>query len=405
MTAPSRPRNRRSLRLRLTALYSVLFLLSGAVLLALTYLLVFHPADGVLATGGRDGGSVIGPRDGRPTDAELWLESDGLTEEQLRAQADRLEVQARRQQTADRHRFLIRSAIALVVLGVLSVVVGWVVAGRLLRPLRTINDRAREISAASLHERLSLNGPDDELKRLGDTIDALLARLEASFQSQRQFVANASHELRTPLARQRTLGQLALSDPEATIDSLRAAHERVLAAGRQQERLIESLLTLTRSEGGLDRRELFDLADVTALIVHARHPEAEQRTLRVTKTLGRAPVRGDPRLVEHLIGNLVDNALRHNAAPGWVEVTTDSSLGRATLSVANTGPVIPESEISRLFQPFQRLGTDRTHHDTGLGLGLSIVRAIATAHDADITAQPHPAGGLRITVTFPGGHA
>jgi signal transduction histidine kinase len=283
----------------------------------------------------------------------------------------------------------------------LSIALGWLAAGRVLRPLRTINERARTISASNLHKRLALAGPDDEITQLANTFDELLGRLEASFTAQRQFVANASHELRTPLARAQTVAEVALGDPEATVDTLRASHERVLAAGKQQERLIEALLTLARSERGLDEREPFDLAAVTATMLHARRPEAELRGIYVHATLEPAETSGDPHLAERLVGNLIDNALRHNLPDGRVDVTTATRDGQAVLSVSNTGPLVPAAELDRLFQPFQRLGADRTDHSDGTGLGLSIVAAIAIAHGATLTSQARPDGGLHVEVGFP----
>jgi signal transduction histidine kinase len=285
-------------------------------------------------------------------------------------------------------------------MAVLSIGLGWFVAGRALRPLRTITATARDISAANLHERLALAGPDDELKELGDTFDALLERLEASFQAQRRFVANASHELRTPLARQRALVQVALADPDATTHSLRGAHERVLASETQLERLIEALLTLSRGQAGLNRREGFDLADVTSQVLLPRRSEAARRGLELHDALSPAPATGDARLVERLVANLVDNALRHNLPDGRVEVATKTEAGHAVLSVTNTGPTVPVAAVDQLIQPFQRLAPERTTRE-GVGLGLSIVHAIATAHDATLRLRPHPQGGLHVDVSFP----
>jgi signal transduction histidine kinase len=200
------------------------------------------------------------------------------------------------------------------------------------------------------------------------------------------------------------VGEVALADPAATVDSLRASHARVLAAGRQQERLIEALLTLARSERGLDEREPFDLAAVTATMLDARKREAKRRKLYVHATLERAETSGDPRLAERLVANLLDNALRYNDPHGRIDVTTSARAGRAVLSVANSGPRIPPEEVARLFRPFQRLGADRTDQTDGLGLGLSIVRAIATAHDAALTANAQPGGGLDVEVGFPSGN-
>jgi signal transduction histidine kinase len=199
------------------------------------------------------------------------------------------------------------------------------------------------------------------------------------------------------------VAEVALGDPEATVDTLRASHERVLAAGRQQERLLEALLTLARSERGLDEREPFDLATVTATMLHARRPEAELRGLYVHATLEPADTSGDPHLAERLVANLIDNALRHNVPHGRIDVTTSTKTGQAVVAVTNTGPPVPADELERLIQPFQRLGADRTDHSDGSGLGLSIVAAIAIAHGATLTTRAQAAGGLEIEVGFPAG--
>jgi signal transduction histidine kinase len=284
---------------------------------------------------------------------------------------------------------------------VLSIAVGWFVAGRVLRPVRTITAAARQISAESLGERLALGGPRDELRELGDTFDALLARLEAAFRAQRQFIANASHELRTPLARQRVISQVALADLGATTETLRTAHERVLAAGAQQQQLIEALLTLAQGQAGLDKPEPFDLAAVARQVLAARQTDAKTRNLALHTDLDPARAAGSPPLAEQLAANLVDNALRHNLPGGRVDVSTGMRNSRALLSVLNTGPTVPAAALDRLFQPFQRLDPDRTARGEGLGLGLSIVQAIADAHTATITARAQPGGGLLVEVTFP----
>ncbi len=246
-----------------------------------------------------------------------------------------------------------------------------------------------------------LDGPNDELAQLGRTFNGLLARLEASFDAQRQFVANASHELRTPLARQRTLIEVALGDPDATVQSLRATHARVLAAGEEQERLIEALLTLARSERGLDHRQRVDLAGVTADVLAARRAAAEAAGLRLEATVEPAVVAGDPRLVERLAANLVDNAIKHNVPGGHLHVATATIAGHPTLSVQNAGPVIEPAEVERLLQPFQRLDSARAAQRDGLGLGLSIAQAIATTHAARLVATAPRSGGLRVEVRFP----
>ncbi|MFD4524163.1 sensor histidine kinase [Streptomyces sp. NPDC058470] len=381
---------RRTVRLRMTMLYGALFLASGASLLAITYALVRHA---VGAPPGKDASDVP------PDDA------DALT--------PRTDVPARKVATSEElarrtaeimHELLVQSGFALTFMLVVSIVLGWIVAGRMLDPLKTITATARDISATSLHQRLDLEGPGDELKELGDTFDSLLGRLEASFEAQRRFVANASHELRTPLARQRALGQVVLSDPDATVESLRSAHERILAAGVQQEQLIEGLLTLAKSQGGIDVREPFDLARLTVEVIYSRRAEAQYRTVTFLPSISPALAMGHRNLAERLVTNLLDNALRHNSSHGWVEVATKTESGRATITVTNTGPLVPRDAIDQIFQPFQRLGTVRAARAEGHGLGLSIVEAIAYAHDATITTWPRPEGGLSISVAFPTAH-
>ena len=286
--------------------------------------------------------------------------------------------------------------VALITLAIavaLSLGVGWLMAGRLLRPLRAIVATARDISATNLSRRLRTGDRDDEFSRLGHTLNDLFARLEASFESQRHFVANAAHELRTPLAAERTVLQVALRDPEASVASLRVACDEVLRLGQQQEKLIDALLTLAGSEQGIARAEPFDLAEVAASVIADAKIEAR---------LDLAPAEGDPRLAESLVANLVGNALRHNVPGGWASIETSAVGGRAVLRVSNIGPLIPPAEVDRLFQPFQRLGDERVRRrDGGHGLGLAIVRAIAVAHGAELTVHARSEGGLDITVIFP----
>ncbi|MGV9851755.1 sensor histidine kinase [Streptomyces sp. NPDC003442] len=395
------PLPRRTVRLKLTLLYGALFLLSGAALLTITYLLVLGSNGGSLSGGQQapDGG---GPRAGGtgghspPVPPPRGRIGESTRDVLPAAAREIMELQ----RDAVLHDLLVQSAIALGLMSVISIALGWVVSGRILRPLRTVIGAAREISATSLHQRLALEGPRDELKELGDTFDGLLGRLETSFEAQRRFVANASHELRTPLARQRTLGQLALSDPDADVASLRAAHERILAAGAQQERMIEALLTLARSHAGIEVRRPFDLDRLAREVVAARRTDAEQWRVTPRCALAATVAAGHRPLAERLVINLVDNALRHNEPYGWVEVATVDEPGRAVLTVANSGPVVPPSALDQMFQPFQRLGDPRTNKD-GLGLGLSIVQAIAVAHDATLAVEARPEGGLVFTIGFP----
>jgi signal transduction histidine kinase len=304
------------------------------------------------------------------------------------------------QRATDSHQLLVNSAVALAIVAVLALLAGWLVAGRMLRPIRTITRTARRISSNSLHERLALDNADEEFKQLGDTLDDLFARLEAAFEAQRHFVANASHELRTPLTRERTLVHVALGDP-STSDVWRSTAQELLASNREQETLIEALLTLASSEGGLDHRERTDLADICQTLLPRPGPDTHRLGLHVETVIRSAPLDGDPMLIECLVANLVDNAIGHNVVDGHVQVSTGVNDGNAVLSVTNSGPVVPPGEVSRLFEPFQRLDGRRTHGKNGHGLGLSIVQAIATAHGAAITAAASPDGGLSVEVTFP----
>jgi signal transduction histidine kinase len=294
------------------------------------------------------------------------------------------------------HSISVQSVIFLLAVIAGSLLLGWVIAGRNLRPLRAIIATSRDISSRNLHERLALTGPRDEFTELGETLDELFSRLEASFESQRRFVANASHELRTPLAAERTLLQVALADPAASAQTLRAACQEVLELGSQQERLISALLTLASGEGGVERWAPIDLAEISGLVLASRAREG----ITVEERLGPAATTGDTRLVESLVANLVDNAMRHNVPGGRATVSTWTTGGRAMLSVTNTGPAVPATDVDRLFQPFQRCTGERLRHDSGYGLGLAIVRAIADAHNAELTAHVRPEGGMDVEVGF-----
>lgn len=406
-----------SIRLRLTLVYGGLFLLSGAALLGVTYLLVENATQGFIFQGENGGVAVIDgsggaspsgqnpPKShGKPqlnVNGEVPRGADKLTPRQAQAQAEALQRQAGDQHDRQLEQLLVQSAIALGIMAIASIGLGWIVAGRVLRPIRTITASARQISATNLHSRLAIDGPDDDLKELSDTFDDLLGRLESSFEAQRQFVANASHELRTPLARQRTMLELSLSDPEPTVESLRATDARVLAAGRQQEILIDGLLALARSERGLERRETFDLADIAVEVVSARRPEADRRSLRFETTLRPATAAGDLRLVSRLVANLVDNAIKHNVDGGEIHLTTITGAARATIAVENDGPPIAPDQVGRLMAPFERLDSTRVSIADGLGLGLSIVHAVAVAHDARLDVRARPDGGLAVVVSFP----
>ncbi|HZC70537.1 MAG TPA: ATP-binding protein [Jatrophihabitans sp.] len=404
----------RTVRLRLTALYGALFLIGGAALLTITYLLVQHSSDKVLTYRSPDGRSVaeINVPAKPPVVGEGKVQTPNgvktLSPQQMLAQANRMRRLAEQQHADTMHSLLLDSGIALAGMTVLSIGLGWVVAGRVLRPLRTMTNAVREISATNLHRRLAMRGPRDELTELGNTFDGLLGRLETAFQAQRRFVANASHELRTPLARQRAIGQVALADPDATAESLRAAHERVLAAGAQQERLIAALLALARGQSGVLHSEAVDLAELLRRVLAGHELEAAAREIHVDAALTHAPVLGDPRLLEMLVVNLVENALRHNLPGGRMTTSTRTDGAQVTLRVGNSGSVVPADEVERLLLPFHRLSPDRTAHGDGLGIGLSIVQAVTSAHDAALVVRPRPGGGLTVEITFdaaPGGNA
>ena len=387
-------------RLRLTLLYGTLFLLSGAVLLVVTYVLAAHATD--ITVPGPKGGAAFGDLPSKPSFAPRAASATGNGVVHLTpSQGTQLQSQVTHLHDVAMHRLLIGSGLTLSVMAVISVALGWLMAGRVLRPVRTINAAARRIGSSNLHERLSLDGPDDEFGDLATTLDDLLERLQDAFDSQRRFVANASHELRTPLTLDRALLERALRTSEPAEAFWRATCARLLASSQQQDSLIEALLTLTRSEGAVDRRECFDLGALVYSVMLSPELDASKAGLQVQTLLESAPTTGDPRLLERLIRNLLDNAIRHNIPDGHIEVTAQRRAGHAVLTVTNTGPVVPVGEVERLLQPFQRAGTDRTTHGEGLGLGLSIVLAIATAHDADLNLNPMPQGGLRIEVSFP----
>ena len=323
--------------------------MAGAGLLGFTYWL-FDRATG--------GGKRILPTP-PPGRGFSCLPSDSHCQELARAW--------RAQHALDLHTLLAQSGIALAVMAALAFALGWLVAGRVLRPVRTITATARAISATSLHERLAVTGPDDEFTELAGTLNDLLARLEASFTAQQRFVANASHELRTPLTLDRTLLQLALRKPATTTEQWRTTGQELLESGIHQERILEALLTLATSEGGISHREPADLSEAAATSLHTTGPEAARRGVRVEPSLHPAPVLGDPSLIERLVVNLLDNAVRHNTTGGTIQLSTGQQDGRAVISVANTGPVIPPAEIARLFRPFERLATPAPATATGTG--------------------------------------
>ncbi|MFG2059471.1 sensor histidine kinase [Micromonospora sp. NPDC048930] len=360
------------LRWRLTLLYCAASIASGVVLLLIIVVLSrsLPPADAPAPQG-----VPVGPGRGRlPVAVPVELESY-------------------------RSNILVLPGIALAIMAVLSLAVGWVIAGRMLRPVRTMTERLQQISGRNVHERLAVAGPRDELKDLADTVDGLLGRLETALDGHKRFVANAAHELRTPLTVEHALLEEPLIDPDATVEAYRANFERLIAVNRERSRLLESLLTLAGSEHGRGRAEPVDLAGLAEQAVRDRAAEFDRHGLRVKTMIRPARLLGDPALIGRLVANLCDNAVHHNTPGGVVEVATRLAAGQALLVVTNTGPVVPPEDVDRLFEPFQRMRrvADDTHH----GLGLSIVRAIAVAHGAVLTAHAHTEGGLTVQISFP----
>ena len=396
-------------RLRLTLWYGGLFLLAGLVLVATSYLLVRQrllPQGG----GGKPttvqsptGTVVCSPQGacqtlpfGAGAPAPDPNRSIVVTGGQLGALKTSFLSDALR-------TFLQTMLGVLGLMALLSLGLGWVVAGRVLRPLQRITATATRLSERTLHQRIALDGPDDELKELADTFDRMLGRLDAAFDAQRRFAANASHELRTPLAISRTEVDVALADPHTSPAELRAMAERVRDATQRSERLIEGLLTLARSEQQPRVWEPADLADAAALALeHTRHQDQDGAPgLRVLTGLRPAPVEGDPALLERMVANLVENAVRHNQPDGWLEVATGVSDGRAFVQVANGGREIPTDQVEGLFEPFRRLHGRVASPTRGAGLGLSIVRSVARAHGGHAHARALPDGGLEVTVRLP----
>ena len=364
-------RSRRTVRMRLTALYCVLFVLSAVVLLAIT--------NGV----------------GSSTSQTTTVTSGGAQ------QGRTVAVQA---QTATSHQYLLGSAIALGVMAVVSVAAGWVVAGRVLRPLRVMTATTRRISADSLHERLAIDGPGDELKDLADTIDALLERLDGAFAAQRRFVANASHELRTPLATMRVSLDVAVAKPGPVPPGTITLADQVRAELDKVDQLLEGLLVLARAQhGALPGRAVLPLDYVVSAALAAQEDAITARNLTVQHVSGSDGiwVEGSQPLLRRMADNVIGNAVCHNRDGGWIRITTTAGNGAARLTIENGGDILDPAQAAGLAQPFRRLGADRTGSDDGAGLGLSIVAAITQAHRGSLQLHARPGGGLKVTITLP----
>jgi signal transduction histidine kinase len=363
----------------LAALYAAAFFISGVVLLVFSYLLVRH---NVLDTAAEPAHPVSGGHFGG--------DSDAIFDE------------ARRQvRAAALSQLVNRYILVLALTTLLSALLGWLMAGRALRPLKRITATARRVSEENLHERIALEGPQDELRELADTFDTMLTRLDGAFASQRSFIANASHELRTPLSVIRAEVDVALASRAVTKEKLIAMAGVVRVATERSERLIEGLLTLARSDRGDLSREPVELRSLAALAMKEERKEIERRRLRVESSLAPAVAVGDRALVERLVVNLIQNGVRYSDAGGLLSVSTYSDNGHAVLRVANAGPAITQEEALTLATPFRRLGRERTGSADGSGLGLSIVESVVRAHSGTMEIIA-PGNGLVVIVRVPG---
>ncbi len=366
---------RRTVRLRLSVLYGGLFLVSGAGLLTVTYLLV---SGLILLPPGRFHIYLPGQR---PQAATLYPVNQGA---------------------AELHELLVRSGVALVIMVAVSIWLGWLMAGRVLRPLRVITATTRQISEDNLHQRLALQGPDDELKELGDTVNGLLARLESAFDAQRSFVANASHELRTPLAMMRTSLDVAEGKSPPVSKDASVLAGKVRKGLDQADRLVESFLVLAGAQRGvMTDLTSVSLPGIASSALGTRRAAAAELGLAVHQYLGDAEVTGSETLLARMVANVVDNAVCHNERGGFVDVTTEADGRTARVIVESGGPLLNQAKLAQLAQPFRRLSADRTASDNGVGLGLSIVAAIAIAHRGTLDLRARPQGGLLVVIELP----
>jgi two-component system sensor histidine kinase VanS len=386
----------RTVRLRLTLLYSGLFLVSGMALLVATYL-IFR---------GNTGTDLIVPSGIGHRSAGSGSHTGALTNPDLFRQVRRMYEASLERNRRDLHHGLIQSGIALGVMTAASVALGWLVAGRVLRPVRMMTATARQISEHNLTERLALSGPRDELKDLADTVDGLLARLEAHVTEQQRyaaeqqrFAANASHELRTPLAVTQTLLEVARKDPDRDNGELVA---RLHAVNARAIDLTEALLLLTRADQRTFTPEHVDLSLIADEAAEALLPLAEGRGVSIETGGDLTPAIGSHALLLQLTTNLVHNAIVHNLPDeGTVWVTTSVHPRTVELTIENTGEKLTRQLVATLAEPFQR-GSGRIRPDhAGVGLGLAIVKSITQAHDGTLTLTPRPLGGLRVTVRLP----
>lgn len=389
-----------TIRTRLSLLYAGAFFVAGVALIVAIYLYLGIVLDRQF--------SIRLVNDAAPS-AEGQLGAPGvLPPRDLMDEAGRISVLVRQARLNTLDTMLMVSFALVGFLTILAGVIGWLVAGQALRPLRDITATARRVADRSLHERIALEGPNDEIKDLADTLDQMLERLDRSFDSQRRFVANASHELRTPLTITRTLIEVALLDTAAD-DRLRQLGTTLLAVNQRHEKLTDGLLTLASGEQRAAQFHALELGEIAGHIVTELTPIADRAGIRLGTAFGHGMVMGDAFLLERLIQNLIENAIQYNLPEnGWVSIHTTQSGGSVELVVENTGPVVPAYEIPSLFEPFRRLaaterlaGAARTPITRGAGLGLSIVRSVAHTHGGEVEATPREGGGLVVRVRFP----
>jgi signal transduction histidine kinase len=378
---------RLTVRARLTLLYTGLFAVCGAIVVVVSYILVARL-------------EAQGQSQQAPASFLARCRAERLSNhpnDRLLAKCDAyFQLQgARHQRDVTLSHLLQYLLITLAVVVALAAILGWIVAGRVLRPVHRITAAARAASERNLSARVALSGPRDELQELAETFDKMLDRLQAAFEGQKRFIANASHELRTPLAVMRATVDVVLDNPDSTPEDLRGMAADIRAAVDHAEHLIAALLILARNERGLTVRVKVDLATVAEDVLDT----AALSDGRVHPTLGPAVISGDPVLIERLVANLVDNAVRYNAAAGDIWISTRAVAGNSELTVANTGPLISSEDAERIFEPFKRLN-DRASHE-GFGLGLTIVASIAVVHGGTAIARPRDDGGLSVTVIFP----
>ena len=399
-----------TVRVRLTLLYTLLFAVCGAALVAITYGLLAANLPRITELTVKDGetparSTPYGKNyEAPPADFVEACKSvlnghpasdPNLLSKCQAAYREGLLVGAQTQRDATLRSLLWQSGLSLGAVTLLAGVAGWFVAGRVLRPVHRLTAAARSASEHNLSARVALGGPRDELRELADTFDGMLERLQRAFEGQRRFIANASHELRTPLTVMRASVDVVLAKPHATEAELMGMARDIRAAVDHAEALIEALFTLARNDGGLAVREETDLATVAEDVLD----RIDLRDRRAHASLEPAPTTGDPILLERLTANLVDNAVRYNVPGGAVRLATSTVNGHARLEVANDGPVVAPDAVGVLFQPFRRL-RERTDND-GFGLGLTIVDSIVKVHGGTLLAQPQDGGGLHVTVTLP----